>query len=212
MKSYLDLEHSEGRDRAGVDKTWIQRFLSETVLPEISKDKQRKWEEGGLAWWYDVIKTPLGVCWNVLAQWVLVFYPLLWGRRADATWGGMGWFDLGILGHNPYLGDVRPGTQGRNWSRNHGLLLMADSACSVMQTRTTCLEVALPTVDWALPISPIPIINQENVPIDLSTDQSYGGIFSREVSSAQVSSLCPWQKTDQQKKEEGRRKSTWRII
>lgn len=42
VKSYLDLEYSEGRDCAGVDKTWIQRFLSETVLPEISKDKQRK--------------------------------------------------------------------------------------------------------------------------------------------------------------------------
>lgn len=91
--------------------------------------------------------------------------------------------DLGRKGFNLAYSSVSQsseGSQGRKWSRCcawilfTGCFLVACSACSRMEPRTTCPALGPPTA----------IVNQENAP--LLTGPSDGSLFSAEVPSPQI--------------------------
>lgn len=87
-------------------------------------------------------------------------------------------------GFSPLLREVKTGSQGRN-PREMLLSGLLSQACSVdflIQSRPSYLGMVLPTV--ALGPSPS-IINQENVPTDMSRGQSDGSNFSVEILSSQ---------------------------
>lgn len=59
---------------------------------------------------------------------------------------------LQLPGHSLSLKKVRPGTQKRNWSRDHGKMLLAGFLPVFL--RPTCLWLALPTLGWGFPHQP----------------------------------------------------------
>lgn len=92
---------------------------------------------------------------------------------------------------SPLLREVKTGSQGRN-PREMLLSGLLSQACSVdflIQPRPSYLGMVVPTV--ALGPSPS-IINQENIPTDMSRGQSDGGNFSVEIflSSQEHLGLC----------------------
>lgn len=118
--------------------------------------------------------TPLGPKHNQAHSWMVHTYPgdklrlphlALWARKlAQDTFPLLPWLELcpEIIKHwqtnsrkeRTYLSlEVIVHTersQGKNQRRDQDCLLDC-SACFVIQLRTTCLGVALPTVGWALP-------------------------------------------------------------
>lgn len=87
-------------------------------------------------------------------------------------------------GFSPLLREVKTGSQGRN-PREMLLSGLLSQACSVdflIQPRPSYVGMVLPTV--ALGASPS-IINQKNVPTDMSRGQFDGGNFSVEILSSQ---------------------------
>jgi hypothetical protein len=115
---------------------------------------------------------------------------------AEATWRGKGLFPTLITKF--IASGVKTGTQGdKKYSRSHGertqtgSLFTACSSCFLIQLRTTFPGVASPAM-----ICPPPhththqsLINKI-APIDVSTGQPDGGIFSAEVPSSQITLVC----------------------
>lgn len=139
------------------------------------------------------LRRPLGhgIVVRCLSSVFAVFYccdKLPWSK---ATWRVKDLFpstDNPIPSGRKVRADSRQKPGGRNWSKDHGVMLLIGLllvACSVglfMQSRTTCLGLAPPTVTWALPHQSL----VRKMSRRLARGQSDGGIVSSAVLSSQM--------------------------
>jgi hypothetical protein len=90
-------------------------------------------------------------------------------------------------------GELKQGPGGRNWSRDHGGMLLtglpqgSHSASFLIQPRPTCLEMIFSIVGSTL----LHQRTTKKMPTDMSTGQFHGGHSSVGTSSNQVQSWLP---------------------